>query len=298
MLASSGVGFYSACLWAGALLGLVYAAPFLPPIWALLYWLAVGPTRLDTHPTTGLLSVVIPCRGESDTLEKTVRQVLQAADRPEQLQVVIAVDAASDDATMEVAKVVTAQHRSVVCVRSESPGRGAALQAGVATSSGSLLLMLHSDTLLPPGWDSKVRDALGQPGVLMSAFEFGLDDSTMMLPRGHKHNGVEKTANWRSKWLWLPYGDQALAITRHELEAAGGVPLQMMMEDFELVVRIRKKALLTGGRIQIIDAPIRCSARRWETKGVRATTMWNWIFVFSYVILGWSPSKIHRIYYG
>ncbi len=40
--------------------------------------------------------------------------------------------------------------------------------------------------------------------------------------------------------MWVSVGDQALAITRHELEAAGGVPLQMMMEDFELVVRIRK----------------------------------------------------------
>eukprot|EP00658_Telonema_sp_P-2_P082867 TRINITY_DN8837_c0_g1_i6.p1 TRINITY_DN8837_c0_g1~~TRINITY_DN8837_c0_g1_i6.p1 ORF type:complete len:159 (-),score=20.19 TRINITY_DN8837_c0_g1_i6:16-492(-) len=83
---------------------------------------------------------------------------------------------------------------------------------------------------------------------------------------------VERTTNLRTRWLWLPYGDQALAMTRVELDQIGGVPDQPMMEDFELVCRVRRKALLTGGRIAVIPAPAKCNPRRWLANGVYRTT--------------------------
>jgi cellulose synthase/poly-beta-1,6-N-acetylglucosamine synthase-like glycosyltransferase len=55
-------------------------------------------------------------------------------------------------------------------VLEEERGRARQLARGVEASSGEVLLLLHADTCLPPGWPEMLRDALADPAVVGGAF--------------------------------------------------------------------------------------------------------------------------------
>jgi hypothetical protein len=68
----------------------------------------------------------------------------------------------------------------------------------------------------------------------------------------------------------LPYGDQAIFLRSSVFREIGGFPEVAIMEDVELVRRLR-----AWGHIRIVPAPVRTSARRWRTHGVLRTTLLN-----------------------
>ena len=53
-------------------------------------------------------------------------------------------------------------------------GRAACLNAGAAKASGEILLFLHADTSLPPGFGAYVRHSLSKPNVALAAFTLSL----------------------------------------------------------------------------------------------------------------------------
>jgi hypothetical protein len=99
--------------------------------------------------------------------------------------------------------------------------------------------------------------------------------------------------NLRAKYLQMPYGDQALFMTRRAYDAAGGIDAeQAMMEDFTLVRRLQSL-----GRVHIAAAPIQTSARRWLQLGVMRTMATNQLLVLGYSI-GVPAATLKRWYYG
>ncbi|MBV8884744.1 MAG: glycosyltransferase family 2 protein, partial [Chroococcidiopsidaceae cyanobacterium CP_BM_RX_35] len=112
---------------------------------------------------------------------------------------VIVVDGGSQDSTV---KLVQSLGIRVLVVR--VAGRGGQMNAGAKVATGEILLFLHADTLLPSGFDALVRQALKQPGAVAGAFELRIDGSLLGLRL------VEYGVNWRSRWLQMPYGDQAI----------------------------------------------------------------------------------------
>jgi hypothetical protein len=88
----------------------------------------------------------------------------------------------------------------------------------------------------------------------------------------------------------MPYGDQAIFLKAETFHALGGFPELPIMEDFELVRRLRH-----CGRVAIIPVPVVTSARRWLKKGVCKTTLINQIIILAY-LLGVSPERIVRWY--
>jgi glycosyltransferase involved in cell wall biosynthesis len=67
--------------------------------------------------------------------------------------------------------------------------------------------------------------------------------------------------------------------------------IERIMEDFELVLRLRKR-----GRVCICPAQVLTSARRWHSVGVLKTTLINQLIIIAYS-LGVAPSRIARWYY-
>ena len=74
---------------------------------------------------------------------------------------------------------------------------------------------------------------------------------------------MEFTVNIRSRFFELPFGDQAMAITKQRYDALGGFPNEPIMEDFELVQRLRRCGAAGSGYIKTLPARAACSARRW-----------------------------------
>lgn len=192
------------------------------------------------------IAVVIPALDEAERVADAV-----ASARAPGVDVWV-VDGGSRDATRERARAAGAR------VLDAPRGRAAQLDAGTRASEGEVVVLLHADTRLPPGWAEAVRAALADPRVVGGAFRLRFDGAGAAL------RVVEWGAWLRSRWLGLPYGDQALFARRAVLEAAGGVPQAPIMEDLDLVRALRRR-----GRLALLPLAVVTSARRYGARPLR-----------------------------
>ena len=222
------------------------------------------------------ISIIIPVLNEANTI-KTALAIVQAASNVE----VIVVDGGSEDKTVAIAKSLN------VKVLFSRPGRAHQMNTGAAAATGDILLFLHADTRLPDGFDTMIRNALTIQNPkskiqnpIAGAFELGIDGKMRSLRL------VETMVNWRSHYLQLPYGDQALFLKTAVFHELGGFPELPIMEDFEFVRRLRRL-----GKIEILPAAVLTSGRRWKKLGVVKTTLINQLIVLGY-FMGVSPDKL------
>jgi hypothetical protein len=101
---------------------------------------------------------------------------------------------------------------------------------------------------------------------------------------------IEQWANWRSRWLSLPYGDQAIFLTTSTFRDLGGFPDLPIMDDYALV-----RQLAQHGSIVTLPLAVTTSARRWERLGLWKTTAINQAIVLAYE-LGIAPDRLARWY--
>jgi rSAM/selenodomain-associated transferase 2/rSAM/selenodomain-associated transferase 1 len=218
------------------------------------------------------ISIIIPALNEEENIEAC----LASTEGPSRVERIV-VDGGSRDRTVEIARSCEAR------VISSPRGRGRQMNAGARIASGEFFLFLHADTRLPPGYAETVRAALSLPGIAAGAFEFRLDATSPSL------RFIERVANWRSRRLQLPYGDQAIFLRSSQFLAAGGFPDAAIMEDYEFIMRLKK-----FGRIYTAPYPATTSARRWEKLGAWRATLLNEAVVIAYY-LGISPSGLLRL---
>jgi uncharacterized protein len=215
------------------------------------------------------IDVIIPTLNEAETLAGTLDSVRKSHDVG-----VIIVDGGSRDGTVEIAR---ANNVNVIV---SLPGRAHQMNVGAAASAADILLFLHADTKLPAGFETFVRRALSQPSVVAGAF---------LLRIAAQRKGlriIEAFANWRSKRLQLPYGDQGIFLSAKLFSKVGGFREFPIMEDFELMRRLRRE-----GRIRIAPVPILTSGRRWTRVGICKLTLLNQVAIAAYC-LGVAPSRI------
>ena len=221
-----------------------------------------------------MISIIIPVLNEA----KTIQTTLLALERTPDLEI-IGVDGGSEDNTLELAKKC-----GVMVISCDRPGRAKQMNAGVAISSGEILVFLHADTRLPREYAQMIRDTLARPQTIAGAFTLKIEGQMRSL------RWVEKMVNWRSHFCSLPYGDQALFLKTRTFQELGGFPEIPLMEDFEFVRKLRK-----AGRIGIVSYPVLTSGRRWQKLGVFKTTAINQAIILGY-FLGVSPARLAQWY--
>lgn len=237
--------------------------------------LRTDPRFADVWTNLPLLSVVIPTLDEAAALAKT----LASARRADGVEIIVA-DGGSRDATREIAA------RAGVRVLLVDGGRAAQQNAGAAAARGRHLLFLHADTLLPDGYAESIRRALERPAAVAGAFRFRTDGPGAAL------RVVEWGANLRSSLFQRPYGDQGLFMEKRVFDEIGGFPALPIMEDYELVRRLRRR-----GSVATLDAAAITSARRWQRLGAVRTTLRNLAMTAGFRA-GLSPERLARFYRG
>lgn len=229
----------------------------------------------EISQTNQSISVIIPTLNEAKTLAIALRTIQPAIDTE-----VIVVDGGSSDATVQIAKSLGASVISTIANRSRQ------MNAGAEAARGSILLFLHADTHLPKDFDSLIRQTLQRSAVVAGAFELKIDGKAFGL------RVVEWGVKVRSHWCQMPYGDQAIFLKSSVFEAMGGFPDLPIMEDFELIRRLKQK-----GRIAIAPAEVVTSARRWQKLNIFRTTLINQLIILGY-LLKVPPARLASWYRG
>ncbi len=214
------------------------------------------------------ISVIIPALNEEENLAAALDSARSGAAE------LIVVDGGSGDATREIAR------RGGARVIGSPRGRAVQMNAGALAASGDILVFLHADTRLPRGYPEEVRQTLANERVAAGAFSLGIDG------RGAGLRWIERAANWRSRRLALPYGDQALFTRASVFRRSGGFASLPIMEDFDWVRRLRR-----WGRIVTRSSQVQSSSRRWTTSGLLRTTLRHQLIVCGFG-LGVPPEKL------
>ncbi len=161
--------------------------------------------------------------------------------------------------------------------------RGNQMNKAAETASGEILLFLHADTLISQTAFENIPILLDEKRA--GAFRLGIDSKKL------RYRIIEKLINIRTKLTKNPYGDQAFFIKRDYFYKMNGFFKFPVMEDIDLMRRIKKD----GETILISGHKVITSCRRWEKEGFFKCTFRNWLILVMYYC-GEHPDRLIKYY--
>lgn len=191
--------------------------------------------------------MVIPVRGDPAPLERLL------ADLPPQADVQLIVTATG---TRDERWTALEARRPDVVWRWGPPGRGRQQNLGAKAAIGRWLWFVHADSQVPRGFIDVFRDVDQDDRVVWGAFRFALASTAWQARLW------ERGVALRVRLFDLPYGDQGIFVRREVFTRTGGFADMPLMEDVELVSRLKR---IAPGRHPTECLPT--SAFRWERGG-------------------------------
>ncbi len=222
------------------------------------------------------ISIIIPVLNEAPALRSNLPalQTFRYAGHE-----VIVVDGGSSDASIRIASALTDK------VVESAPGRGMQMNAGAAKATGTILLFLHIDTLLPDQADRLVTESLFGDDRVWGRFDLRLSGENPAFRL------IERMINMRSRYTGMATGDQGIFVLSSTFNQVGTYPEIPLMEDLVLSRKLRKLAKPICLQQRVIS-----SSRRWEQHGIVRTVLLMWILRLAF-FLGIGPEILHRKYY-
>lgn len=220
-------------------------------------------------------SIIMPVLNEEAVLEHHL--TVLSRQTPHQECELLIVDGGSTDRTIEIAqrfgRVIPSQR-----------GRAAQMNCGAGVATGEIFLFLHADTLLPDGAFQAIEHALKTQDIVGGAFRICFNCHQW------PYRLVSIATNLRSSTRKIFTGDQAYFIRSVSFHAIGGFPDQPLMEDLEIITRLR-----TIGKVVLLPHYVTTSARRHEKMGLIRSVLFMWYLRTLYKF-GTSPAKLHSMY--
>ncbi|MBI1346674.1 glycosyltransferase [bacterium] len=219
------------------------------------------------------ISVIIPALNESQQIASTIESAKAAG-----FDEIIVVDGGSTDDTL-------AQSKDADIAMSSQPGRAIQQNAGAEVATGDVLFFLHADCQPNPKSAEAIRQVMAKDrSVIAGAFRQHID------ARGWRYRWLEWGNRQRVRWFGMAYGDQGLFIRRPVFENLSRFAPLPLMEDVDLMVRLRGL-----GTFVLLEPELIVSARRWQKRGVFRQTLRNWSLLLAY-FCGVSPERLARFY--
>ena len=187
------------------------------------------------------------------------------------------VDGGSVDATVAIAQ----RFGRVI---SSPRGRATQMNRGAAVATGDVYIFLHADSMLPDDAFMAIERACAAPGVVGGAFRLCFTCSQLA------YRLVAVATNLRARWRGIFTGDQAYFVRAGSFQAIGGYPDMALMEDLEIITRLRKI-----GRLVLLPHYVTTSARRHMKFGLARSVLLMW-YVRTLYRCGVSPEQLQRKY--
>jgi len=203
-------------------------------------------------------SIIIPVLNEARTINSLIEHLHTLHSNG--ICEIIVVDGSPEQNTVRAIK-----YNDIIAI-SAPKGRGRQMNAGAAIARGDTLIFLHADTQLPHNALNSIDQFLEENKFVGGAFDLGIKSHKLSLKI------IAFGANFRTHFTHIPYGDQAIFIRRDYFNKIGGYKDIPVMEDIELMHRIKR----LGGKIRILSDRVVTSPRRWEKEGVVYCTLRNW----------------------
>lgn len=223
------------------------------------------------------ISVIIPVFKEEDRINAAIDSLVKMkGDHPVEI---IVVDGAPDGSTIQCIKEPT------VITMTAGKGRAVQMNKGAAKAAGDILLFLHADTTLPEKGFDKIKAVMETGKYAAGAFNYDIDSRNLFL------RFIYYTSYLRSKISRITYGDQGIFIGKDYFEKIGGYPEIPIMEEVELMKKIKKNK----DKIFILKDGVKTSARRYEEEGI----IYGWLRNHRLRILyffGVSPQRLVKYY--
>ncbi|KPK45120.1 MAG: hypothetical protein AMJ65_00975 [Phycisphaerae bacterium SG8_4] len=223
-------------------------------------------------------SIIIPVLNEADRINALIQHIdRQGFEFPYEVIVV--------DGDPQGGTVKAIQSKDVVTMITEK-GRGRQMNAGAVVARGDVLIFLHADTMLPDGALKKISRAMERQDYVGGAFDLKINSEMLFL------RYISVRASLRSRFNRIPYGDQAIFMSKKYFEQIGRFKDIPLMEDVDLMRRVKKD----GKKIHILPDKVTTSARRWQRDGALYTTVRNQVLVALFR-LGVSPGTLAKYYW-
>jgi rSAM/selenodomain-associated transferase 2 len=221
--------------------------------------------------------VIIPVFDEADMINAAIRSLKEI--KYDDAVEMIVVDGDSSGSTVNC---IT--EPGALRLTSEK-GRAIQMNLGAAHASGDMLLFLHADTILPEKGFEKIKEVMANGKYVAGAFNYAIESRHRFL----RH--IYYTSYLRSRITRIAYGDQAIFIRKDYFDKIGGYPEIPVMEDVELMKKIKKNK----DEICILKEGVKTSIRRYEEEGVIYGWLRNHKMRFLY-FLGVSPERLAKFY--
>ena len=228
-------------------------------------------------PVSCRFSIIIPVLHESEIINTLLEKLKHiATDEPFEI---IVVDGSPTQDTLRVISDINVKKYS------SQPGRGHQMNEGASRATGGILVFLHADTFLPPDAFSLITTALKDSQYVGGAFTIKAQSQTLFPRMAYAFSTL------RSQITRTPYGDQVIFLRKSYFNAIGRYKDIPLMEDVELMRRIKKKK----GEIIILPHSVITSDRRWNQEGPFYTALRDTIIIFLYWC-GISAEKLAKFY--
>ena len=223
-------------------------------------------------------SVIIPVLHEAVNINRVIKH-LRKIDGGRSAEIIV-VDGSPEADTLE------AIEDADVIKLSAGKGRARQMNEGAAIARGEILVFLHADTLIPENAFRKIDEVISSGVCKGGAFDLLINSDRPFM------KFVTWSARLRSRVTRIPYGDQAIFIRKDYFDEMGGYKDIPLMEDVELMKRVRRR----GGRIRILKERAETSARKYISDGIYFSAVRNHALRILYA-LGVKPETLAKIYY-
>ncbi|MFD2530860.1 TIGR04283 family arsenosugar biosynthesis glycosyltransferase [Gracilimonas halophila] len=171
------------------------------------------------------ISIIIPTYNEADGILGLLRYLKKYAN--DSVADILVVDGQSSDDT-----VLKVKEAGFNCFISPQKGRATQMNFGAQIAKGEILYFVHADSIPPETYASDIVNSI-QDGTESGCYRFTFNSDHPLL----------KINAWFTRFdrLMCRGGDQTLFIKKTVFEELGGFKNYAIMEDFDMIRRLRER---------------------------------------------------------